>query len=277
MTFKNILVDVNTSELSEMRLEVAARLAQAHNAHLIGLYIFPRVQVPVYAGAAFPADLFEERERRAEVDSEKAKARFDQVADRSGVQSEWRTERANHAVALNLHAHYADLVVLSQYDPTDFDRLVPSSADYVLLECSRPVLVVPGCGWSDAIGARVLIAWDGGREVARAVHDGMPLLGSATDVCVLSVSPESAEKPDDANSNQAIREHLARHQILTRAENVVASDGAVADVILSTAEAMKADLIVMGAYGHYRLREIFLGSTTRDVLYDTIRPVIVSH
>jgi len=143
------------------------------------------------------------------------------------------------------------------------------------LGVGRPVLVVPRYGTFETVGQRVLIAWNGSREATRAVNDAIPILKMATKVTVLSVDPEG--EPDRRLPGADLALHLARHGIAAEAESTQALDIGVGDVLLSRAADLGADLIVMGAYGHSRLREMMLGGATRHLLQHMTVPVLMSH
>jgi nucleotide-binding universal stress UspA family protein len=138
----------------------------------------------------------------------------------------------------------------------------------------RPVLVVPRYGTFPTIGERVLVAWNGAREAVRAVNDALPLLQRAQLVTVLSIDPSDA---DHRIPSADITLHLARHGVTAVAAQTRGTDLLVADILLSYAADLGADLIVSGAYGHTRLRELVLGGMTRHLLQTMTVPVLMSH
>ena len=127
-------------------------------------------------------------------------------------------------------------------------------------------------------GKRVLVAWDSSREAARAVNDSLPLLARADAVHVVSINPRG-HKPGELDRlpGADICLQLARHGVKAEAQHLVATDIEVGDLLLSRAADMGADLLVMGAYGHSRWREIVLGGATRQILGEMTVPVIMSH
>jgi nucleotide-binding universal stress UspA family protein len=137
--------------------------------------------------------------------------------------------------------------------------------------------VVPYIGAATPPGKRVIVAWNGGREAARAVNDALPLLVAADQVDVVCVNPGRGEEDDADLPGADLCLHLARHGVKAEAQELVASDIEAGDLLLSRAADSGADLIVMGAYGHARWREVVLGGVTRQLLNQMTVPVFMSH
>jgi nucleotide-binding universal stress UspA family protein len=147
----------------------------------------------------------------------------------------------------------------------------------ILMGSGRPAIVIPYIGPGPMLGQRVLVAWDGGREATRAVNDSLPLLKRAHSVTVLSVNPDVSSNGDRRDPGADISLHLARHGIKVTAARTVARKTAIGDVILADIADNSIDLLVMGAYGHSRLRELVLGGVTRHLLEHMTVPVLMSH
>ncbi len=277
MAFKDLLVHVNSSKHCGQRLEVAIHLARTFDAHLAGLYTAPELYLPPYVeGQIAPALLELQRTRLAEA-RHAAKADFEERMRRAGIAAEWREVEGWSAKMAALHARYADLMVIGQNDPDE-----PLDADVdlperVVLESARPVLMVPYAGTFPTLGQRVLVAWNASPQATRAVNDALPLLARAGKVSIMAVNPEGGGKGHGEVPGADIALHLARHGVKAEANHVYADDIAVGDMILSRAADLGADLIVMGAYGHARLREIVLGGATRSLLEHMTAPVFMSH
>jgi nucleotide-binding universal stress UspA family protein len=175
-----------------------------------------------------------------------------------------------------MQARYADLVVLGQAAAAEDNEgsLLPDLPDYVLLNCGRPVLLVPRTGRFPTIGKRVMVAWNGSVEAAKAVTAALPLLRGAEQV-TLTVLGNSADTLGESPGAD-IALYLARHgvnvEVLRRPE---AADPGKA--ILSLAADFNVDLLVMGAYGHSRFREMMLGGATRTILATATLPVLMAH
>jgi nucleotide-binding universal stress UspA family protein len=277
MTPKDILVHLDAGPRAAMRLEVAARLAVRHGAHLTGLFVvdvpLPLVMDPAGGGAAL-ASLLEDLRSAALEDASKAEAAFRARCDRDGIAQEWRVEDGTTADRVTAAARSVDLVVLGQPDPDAAEQPGAALLDDAIFFSGRPVLVVPYAGSFSTIGRRVLVGWKPGREASRAVHDALPLLAGAELVTVLSVNPGGG--PEDL-PGAAMCRHLARHGIVAEAARTEAAGLAEGDALLNAAADLGADLLVVGAYGHSRLREIVLGGVTRTLLDRMTVPVLFSH
>jgi len=276
MAFKNILVHIDDGKACADRIQAAIALAQAHEAHLIGLYIATDPMLPGNVRAEMPAQFLTVLEDQLAERTEAAKARFIEVVERAGLSADCRTAHCpgtGIAEVIGLHARYTDLVVLGQPD----ENREPENhiAEDVVLSSGRPALVVPYIGAGKTIGERVMIAWDAGREAARAVHDALPVLERAKSVVVLVINPRRGNHGAEPGADIAL--HLARHGIKVQAQNTEVKDLSVADALLSRLADQGIDLLVMGAYGHSRLRELVFGGVTRQLFQQMTVPVLMSH
>ena len=149
----------------------------------------------------------------------------------------------------------------------------------MVLASGRPVLVVPYVGTYPRVGDRVMIAWDASREAARAVADALPLLQAAQQVITLSANPDSGGRSDRHGDlpGADIARHLARHGVRVEAQRLSAKEISIADMLLNRIADEGIDLLVMGAYGHARVREIWLGGVTRRLMQHMTVPVFISH
>jgi nucleotide-binding universal stress UspA family protein len=276
MTYKDILVYADGGKSSSARFDVAAAMAEAHDAHLTALHVSIPPYVPADLGGGIPAAVIDWQEEFQAEKADEAKKAVDAACRRSGKTIEYRLVRGDlNAVAL-LHSHYADLVVLSQA-ATEADEQSQSDAlpEEIVLGAGRPTLVVPRAGTFKHVGSNVLIAWSRTRESARAVHDALPILKLAASVTVMEVNPTLSGPRHVAGAD--IAAHLARHGVKADVSSIAAADIEVGDAILSRAADLGADLLVMGAYGHSRFREVVLGGVTRHILANMTVPVLMSH
>ena len=145
------------------------------------------------------------------------------------------------------------------------------------LVSGRPILVVPNVGNFADLGRRVVIGWNASREAARAVNDAMPLLTAAETVTVLTIDPREGPRAHGELPGADISLHLARHGVKAEIERTASADLPVGEVLLSRVADLGADLLVMGAYGHSRARELLLGGATRSLLRSMTLPVLMSH
>jgi nucleotide-binding universal stress UspA family protein len=277
--YKTILVHVDGTARSALRIDIAAQLAIRHNAHLIGTavtglgaFMFPVAMLDPSA----PAIAFPVAELRADADL--ALDQFDNRARQAGVPSFERRRVDDEAgMGLCMQARYADLVVLGQAEPADFPPHLPSDfPEFVLLNCARPVLVVPAAGIRNNVGRRVTVAWNGSVDAVRAITSAIALLQRSEQVhlVVFNADAERGLHGDSPGADIAL--FLARHGIKV---DVTAADSAenVGQSLLSFAIDHGSDLIVMGAYGHSRLRETLLGGVTRTALSSSALPLWMAH
>jgi nucleotide-binding universal stress UspA family protein len=273
--YKDILVQIDNAKSCESRRQAAVALAEKFGAHVTGLYVIEPVQLPAYAEVAIGADLLEQSHREYERQAEEASKAFRSAMDRAGVANEFRIEEGLTSLKTIEHGHYSDLLVLSQANEDDPNDISGGLVDEVVLGVGRPVLVVPYVGMRDTIGKKVLLAWNGSRESVRALHDAMPILQAAEKVVVMSVNPKESEDQHIAGADISL--HLARHDVNTVVNSTVSREIEIGDTLLSRASDEGVDLIVMGAYGHSRFRELVLGGATRHLLQHMTVPVMMSH
>jgi len=282
--FKDLLVILDNSTACATRLDVAVHVASRFGAHLTGLFVTPSPNIPALAGSEFPAHARTVAERM-EVQRQAwreavlaAQQLFRSRTDRAGITTEWRERAGDVAEIASLHARYGDLVIVGQMDPAPSavhsGRALP---ERLLLGVGRPVLVVPYAGVFTTVGERVLVAWNASREATRAVNDALPILQRASHVTVLAINPRGDVSGDGDVPGADLALHLSRHGVKAEAAWIKAEDIEVAVMLLSRACDLQADLIVMGGYGHSRVREIVLGGATREMLRTMTVPTLMSH
>ena len=284
MGLKDILVHLDNGRGHEARLQIAAELARRHEAHLTGLFIIEPVSLVGFVspgGADFAQvevlqAMQEQHEKARGAIGERLGSLFQTRADDVGVLAEWRIAHGDPSERVSVHACYADLAIVGQSDP-DAPHWGSAVPEAVLLESGRPVLVVPYIGATQAVGQRVLVAWNASREAARAVNDALPLIAPRGRVTVLAINPARGIGGEGDLPAADMAHHLARHGITAEAAHATAEDVAVGDIILSRAADIGADLIIMGGYGHSRAREFVLGGATRALLGHMTVPVQLSH
>lgn len=280
MGWKDLLVHVDGGKAVDSRINAAIGLAQTFGAHLTSLVVLEEPVVPGFVMAGVPSGVREGQiaglKRRAEALAE----RSGDMIGRAGLTVDSRMDRAaggDVARVLSVHARHADLTILGQADPDDGRPGDSGLVGDVALAAGRPVLVIPYIGAGASLGENVMVAWDGGREATRAVNDALPILKRARKVIVVAVN--AAEAPDRYGGvgGADISLHLARHGVEVTVQGLEVRDIGVADALLSRLADEAADLLVMGAYGHSRLRETLLGGVTRDILRTMTVPVLMSH
>jgi nucleotide-binding universal stress UspA family protein len=246
-------------------------------AHLEGLAIVPPLYVPLrlrprQSGAALLKKEYEHDKKEARA----AVKHFEERAAKAGVASaEGLAVEAEAQAILAIRARTSDLVVLPLPGEDDIGILGGHAVEATLLSVGRPVLLVPEKGLPAGFPRKVLVAWNGSREAARALSDSVPLLARAKSVVVLSAGPAGDEGA--LHGAKAAVRYLARHGVAAEALHATASDDKAGDTILARARKAGADLVVMGAYGRPRITELILGGATRAVLRSGSMAVLMSH
>lgn len=275
MTIKTILVHFDTSERAERALATAVGLAERFDAHLTGVGVKAPVFMPTFAAAQVPPEVFAVFEKEQTESLDKAKTQFLETLRKAGREDrcEWKTIEGDAGSIISEQARYADLVVMGQPQPDKDSPVYEDVLDTVAVESGRPVLVIPFIGAGKHMGERILIGWNETREAARAVKDAMPFLAQAKSVEIVTVNPSADDDVPDAD----IASYLAEHGIKAEAARVMSDNVGPGDIILSEASDRDADMIVIGAYAHSRLREMVLGGVTRNLLRHMTVPVLFSH
>ncbi|MGE0717625.1 MAG: universal stress protein [Alphaproteobacteria bacterium] len=276
MALRDLLVHVDDTPAAARRVALAAELARRHGAHLAGLYLQVEPTVPGYVMAELPGETLDWMHRNAVERAEAAEALFRRTVDAAGIPAEWRRVATTDPEVAAVHGRYVDLNIAGQDDP-DAPPALPGVTEAVLLGSGRPTLVVPYAGTFASLGDNVLVAWNAGREAARAVGDALPLIAEGARITVLAVDPDATAAGGAGVPGADIALHLARHGRPVEASHIVSDDVSPSDLLLSRAADLGTDLLVMGAYGHSRLREVVLGGVTREILQHMTVPVLMSH
>ena len=278
MSYKTILVYLDDKRRAEVVLGPAVHLARRNNAHLIGLHVYATMPAPpidmAYGGQALSSIMAAQRK-----EAEAIAAAFAQATSNQPFVAELRSLKVSHvelaATALD-HGRSADLIVAGQADPNWNLSPLMDFPERLALESGRPVLVVPYAGRYSEIGHNVVIAWKAAHESARAVFDALPILQAANKVHILEIK-EYADQVDALAPDTTIAASLGRHGIKPTVLTSVAADISVGDDILSRLSDLGADLLVMGAYGHSRMRELVFGGVTRHIFRHMTVPTFFSH
>lgn len=276
--YKSILVYLDNTPRCAVRLRLAIELARMHGAHLIGVSVPDILRAMPHPYYELSEALLNDMYRIADHAADEADARFRELTDGLEFDVELRRFPGITSEIVTMNAPYADLTVVGQAaleprEASTADRL----PEEVALASGRPVLVVPDAGQDFTIGKHVLVTWNASREAARAMYDALPILQRAEKVTVLSVNPKKGKVGDGELPAADIALQLARHDVEVEATQIVAKDGDEGDTILSCASDLHADLIVCGAYGHSRMREMVLGGVTRTLLHHMTVPLLISH
>jgi nucleotide-binding universal stress UspA family protein len=280
MFYKTILVHVDESRHTRLRVELAAKIAAAYDAHLVGIALtgLPAVFYDPLINPLDPAiEPMLQVPRQRAVD---ALAQFEEVARRFHTGSlDTRLEENETAVGVSLQARYSDLVVLGQYDPDDTESSTQAGfADTMIMECGVPVLVVPYATAVTTFDRRPLVAWNASKQAVRAVHYALPMLQHASQVDVAVFDPDTLPSSQRAVPDKDILTWLGRHGIKAKVtRSVTSGDIDIANALLSLASDLGSDVLVMGCYGHTRFRELVLGGVSRQILKSMTLPVLTAH
>ena len=274
----DILIHVPTGNESDAGVNYGLSVARAFNAHATGIaFALEPLVAPTYFGAV-PGEYFADFRREAEKTAAEATARFMQAATGAGCTADTRTITTTidgAADAFGRLTRVYDLAVITQPNP---DKPGPEAAllEAALFESGRAVLAVPYIHKKPIEFDRILIAWDGGRPATRAVAESRPFLAKAKQVEVLVVETGTADPKAVPGADLA--RHLARHNLKVELRrSVVSSASEIDSTILNEISDSDADLVVMGGYGHSRLREFVLGGVTRGIIESMTAPVLMAH
>lgn len=278
MSIKTIVVHCDASRTIGSRLSAAADVAQRFEARLVGLHTREPFSVAYFAeGGLAMAPLIDAYKTGCDVAEDKARVAYGKATKGRNFPSEWRVAEAFIDEALAVNARYADLLVVGQADPDDADASRDDLPEIVALAAGRPVLVVPKIGAQATVGKTVMLCWNASRESARAAADALPFLQTADKVIVLVIDPHVSTNGHGQEPGSDAATWLARHGVKVTVQREVAADAKVGEVILSRAADLGVDLIVMGVYGHSRMREMILGGASRTLLSSMTVPVLMSH
>jgi nucleotide-binding universal stress UspA family protein len=276
MAWKSLLVHVDDAPSCRSRLAVAVRLARDFAAGLVGVYLVRGTTVTPSGAALLPPDVAAARLDTLSDAQNDAEAAFRAQAAEAGIRDvSWRAPTGAVDDAMVLAARCSDVAILSQQDPNAGGT--DTFASTVILGCGRPTLVVPYIGAPSDFGERVLVAWDGGREATRAVADAMPLLVRARQVDVISVDNDNDDDVPERLSVARLAGWLAAHGVHAQIDRQESGNVGIGEWLLSRVADLQSTLVVMGGYGHARLRQLVLGGATRTMLRSMTIPVLFSH
>ncbi len=280
-SIRTILVSLNAKDRVDAVLRVACELAGEHEAHLIGMHVVPDVKPFPTFEAYLATEFFEEQQKRFKKCSDKIRRQFKKETSKHSLSAQWLKVQADGQILADdviANCGQADLVVISQTEPwsTPLDP-EPDFADRLIMAAGRPVLIVPNSGEFKTISKSVVIGWKATREAARAVHDAVPILVKSEEVTLVTIDTTDASYSDDIRTARQMVEMLRRHGVNAKQPAEITSDVPAEEALLNEAATLGADLLVVGAYGHTRLRELLLGGVTRFLLGHMTVPVLMSH
>jgi nucleotide-binding universal stress UspA family protein len=281
MSWKDVLVIVSEAEADEPALALGEALAgQCSDCHLAAAFLTPLPDEPLAYEPTVVAGVWAELLGRARQDAEaerkRLEARLAKLSKKVDLRNAEALSRDLGRVAA-VHARYADVTVMTRPSEGVGAELREEIIEGVLFHSGRPALVAPP-GWSGTgIGKRIVVAWDASREATRALSEADDILEFAEAVTVLTVDakPKMFGHGDQPGAN--IAAHLSRRGLPAEVRNVDSMGRSASSAILEEAQALGADLIVMGGYAHSRLRELVFGGATRELLRTATVPLLMAH
>jgi nucleotide-binding universal stress UspA family protein len=276
MSYKTILVHIDPGKHCAKRLEVAIKLAKEYDACLVGLHAFFPYMPPGYIMDQMGAEIMVAQKKTATESMTRTEKAFRNQTKSSGLErTEWHTAYDDPVYAMSSHARYADLVVISQGDSSDDSGVDMNFPERLILAAERPVLVLPNTGDFASVGKRIMIAWNASQEATRAITNAIPFFKLADKVYVTTVNPKSSN--NDTIPCADIVRYLTSHGVRLEVKEHHDVNIDIGNELLSRASDLSADLLVMGCYGHSRVREWILGGATRTILESMTIPVLMSY
>jgi len=289
MGLRDILVVLDDGPASEGRLQLATKIARRQEASLSAVFLRSDRVVPSRvetrashlaltggtSSALVAAALWDEAMPRD--DGEFLERRFHECVRCVENGGEWYCLKGPDPAALVNLAKAADLVVIGQVNPYAGAAPPWYRPEEIVVNCGRPVLMIPYIGRFEDLGQRVLVAWDGSREAVRALNDSLPVIASARTITLMTIRPDFRDFQSERVSTQNMRRHLARHNVMARIDETLQGNDPVHDVLLSRSVDLAVDMIVAGAYHRSPLREALIGGVSRGLLQHMTVPVLMSH
>jgi nucleotide-binding universal stress UspA family protein len=277
MPIKDILTVLDLAG-DQPAAKYALEFGRVHDAHVTGLAVSFEPVVPAFAAAPMPVDYLQAAHDQAIAAAKDAKDQFDEFARLAGVKNESRLAEILTGGPLDnvlAHCRPTDLVVIGQSNPDKPEPMRELLIETILFESGVPVLLVPYIGSKSFEPNNVLIGWDGSSTATRAIHASIPVLEKADKVTVLVI--EKKANSEAGQPGAEVANYLARHNMNVTIDVVSNPQTGVADTVLNYVTDNNNDLVVMGGYGHSRMREFLFGGATREILEAMTVPVLMAH
>lgn len=274
LTLKTILAHLADDDLKDMRLQVGLQLAQRFKAHLSLLYCMNPVCMPIAVeGRAASATFLAYTKDKQDLDENAVKHWAEQACRDANVSYDWSAEKGNHLQLLQDHSILKDLVIVSQDSSQRKEmQVLVEITDELPLLASCPVLILPRQIYPASLGSTIVLGWKWKSESFCALREAIPFLVQAKSVVVGIFSDH-----DDPTEDEAVLGYLSSHGVQASVMRNVDGIKDPAKGLLALSQKVNADLLVMGAYGHSRLREIIFGGVTRHILEKSEIPLLMSH
>jgi len=274
---KDVVVNLTGGHPQDFASDYAISVGTVFGAHVAGIGFIYEPVIPGSMLGGIPTDLIEVQREENSKAAKEAIARFEAAAKAANLSAETRMVDASVAGAADLFGRIArrfDIAVVGQA------RREQGASEELLIEgvlfgSGRPVIIVPYVQKQPLKLDRIIICWDGSRPAARAIGDAMPFLERAKMIEIVVVTGERDKSGEITGKN--MKRHLARHGITVEIKHITGGGSDVPNTILSHAADSGTDFMVLGGYGHSRLREFILGGVTRSILGEMTVPVLMSH
>ncbi len=278
MSFKTVLLHLNSSQNCEPIIKAGVAIAEQHDAHLIGLYVIP--PVVSYLGVPVPkvvSSFHSEYHNNLSAGVEKI---FSEHTEGLPFTSEWRSALAAFSSIKNIvsqMAHTSDLLIVGNETSITDETLHGNQLESIITSTCRPTLIIPVDQKLAGVGKNILVAWDGTDESTRAVFDSLPLLKRSENVTVHRINPTGSVKHHTIGTSSEIVSTLARHGINAELSFSNRPYNEIATELFRIATQKGADTMVMGAYGHSKVHDMLVASVASEVLKKMKIPVLMSH
>ncbi len=280
MSFKTLLVFADDSDASTARLDAAIAMAERLGAHLAACALTEQPAYYYGIGSEVAVDIYAQDVERtktvAQGVADAARARLAGCGHDGGARWATGTPEAIAGIAA-MHARYADLSLVGQPFEGAQETLLTKVFEGVLFDSGRPFVMVPRAWSGGGFGERILIAWTPRKEAARAVADAMPFIEAAEAVHIAMVDPDTGDAAHGEEPGADLAAALARHGVPVTVDALPSAGQSVSGRLLTHASDCGASLIVMGGYGHWRLRQSLFGGVTRDIIRHSTVPLLMAH
>jgi nucleotide-binding universal stress UspA family protein len=274
---KDIIVNLSVTTEGSSVGKYAISVAAALQAHLTGVAFIYDPIVPISGAGYIPVDVIETQREDNETAAEVAIKNFNAASKQAGISAEPLMTSASLSGAGDQFARMArrfDLAIVGQAQP-DISAMEQIIGETTLFESGRPMIMVPYIQQAPFKTDNVMICWDGSRTAARAIADAVPIIRKSGRVEIVIIASERGKQDEIEGAD--IGQHLARHGLKVDVHRISGDNIDVGDALLSHAADSGADLMVMGGYGHSRLREFVMGGATRSIFESMTVPVLISH
>jgi nucleotide-binding universal stress UspA family protein len=280
VAYKTILVSLNDIPGLLALIAAAAALARTFEAHVTGLYVVPAAQIYPSGGIDLMPQIFDGNRIYFQDNAKKVRDTFETAMRKEGFSFAFhQLDSKSYLISDDLieEGRSADLIVVNAIDREASAGVELDFTERLVIGVGRPVLILPRGGKPALQFGEAMVGWNGGREAARAVFDAIPILKACSGVRIVAVDPQRNPEQRGKIAGADLAESLARHGIKATAEPYLTDDLEAGLALMQHAKDSGAGLIVMGAYGHSRLREFILGGSTASVLARMSQPVLMSH